>query len=319
MSPDERIQLIRDLDRCDAALNDKTALANIFNSYWRSQFRRNVVKANAIRNVAYPISYAVPILCSILPDRYQYRLEEGLGILLPKLSPGDRNNLVERMRCNGSPSAEEELLLARGFALEFGPDSIKGHYGNANSKRAEFSVRLNGMDVDIEAKGLIDSQRVQQLNKGARLSAQDFWFSNDPAINSVGRLRTKLGRTLSDATPNRPLILTLTQYSTWPPADESVRMARQISMDPTSIGVDEDKFPLAVALICRLYIQGVWFNNRALISHDVDQYLRERLRNAVRNSFYPRPDDIFFDELIDEETHNSLLDKMRGRNHDVGA
>jgi len=223
------------------------------------------------------------------------------------------------MRCNGSPSAEEELLLARGFALEFGPDSIKGHYGNANSKRPEFSVALDGIEIDVEAKGLIESERVQQLNKDACLSGQHFWVSNDPPINDIGRLRTKFGRTLSDAIPNRPWILTLTQYSAWPPADESVRIVRQISMEPTSIGVDEDKFPLAVALICRPYIQGVWFNNRALISHHVDEYLRERLRNAVRNSFYPRPDDIFFDELIDEKTHNSLLDKMHGRNHDVGA
>lgn len=92
MTPDERRQLIRDLDRCDAALKDKPALANIFDSRWRYQFRKNILKANRIRNVSYPISYAVPILCSMIPDRYQYRLEEGLEILLPKLSVGDRNN-----------------------------------------------------------------------------------------------------------------------------------------------------------------------------------------------------------------------------------
>ena len=110
----------------------------------------------------------------LFPSCYQHRLEEGAVILLPKLSQIEKNHLIKRMHGDGCLSAEEELLLARGFALQFGIDSIEAPQSDPSKPRPEFIVNISGKKIEIEAKGLLDSQQVQQLNQSARTLGQNY-------------------------------------------------------------------------------------------------------------------------------------------------
>jgi hypothetical protein len=57
----------------------------------------------------------------------------------------------------------------------------------------------------------------------------------------------------------------------------------------------------------------VWLNLHAAERYCIQPALRERLRKALKDSFYPRPDGVFFDEAMDEKSHRTMLDKMHDR------
>ncbi len=46
-----------------------------------------------------------------------------------------------------------------------------------------------------------------------------------------------------------------------------------------------------------------------------DDLTKERLRNAVRQSFYACTDSVFFDESMSEDDHEKMLDRVRAICH----
>lgn len=307
LTEDQKQCLQNKLDKCDAALDDTPELATIYDTMWRQKYREKLLSEDSMSYVA----YSAPLYEALgqFPAYYQHRLEEGAVILLPKLSKGEKNHLVKRMQGDGCLSAEEELLLARGFALEFGSEAITGPSGDPSSRRPEFVVNANSFAIDIEAKGLQDSANVRQLNEAARQSEQNFWLSNDPAIDNICRVQSALKKKLLHCIEGRIRVVILTQYS-WPTPDKSINLIREVARNPDCIKIPQIKHPLAVAFAWNRYIQGVWFNTSVMCSFNMEEDLCKRLRRAIRGSFYPRPDGLFFDEKIDDTEHRGMLDKM---------
>ena len=90
--------------------------------------------------------------------------------------------------------------------------------------------------------------------------------------------------------------------------DELSQFLATLSMSITDIDA-----VLAIAYVNFRFTQGVWFNSDAVESCCIKSDLRERLRLALRDSFYPRPDGLFFDEIMDEKEHKVMLDKMHNQ------
>ena len=297
------------LDKCDAALADKPALAEIYDAPWRSEFRDRTLSAERMADVAYPSAYAVHVLELFFPPDYQKRINDGAAILLPKLCSTDRNHLVSRMRGAGCLSAEEELLLARGLAQEFGADAIHPPPGTPDRPRPEFVLCANGHEIDVEAKGLLESQQVQQLNECARRFGTGGWFTFGQ-VDSPHRLRAGLARKMLRGREGVPRIVTLTQYTPWLTPDITVPLVRQLAMCPNDFSIPEPKHALAIGYVCQRGIQGIWFNRSVQEAHGIDAELRERLRRAIRESFYPRPDSVFLDEAADARRERDLIARM---------
>lgn len=311
LTEEQKQDLEKNLDKCDAALDDTPMLTTIYDATWRQKLRERLLSVDSMNDVAYPGAYKAPLYEALgqLPVCYQHRLEEGAVILLPKLSEGEKNHLIKRMLGDGCLSAEEELLLARGFVLEFGSDAITGPSGDPSSQRPEFVVNANSFAIDIEAKGLLDSARVRQLNENARQVEQNFWISGDPEIDNIRRVQRALKKKLLHCIEGRIRVVILTQYS-WPTPDKSINLIREVARNPNCIEIPQIKHPLAVAFAWERYIQGVWFNPSVMCSSNMGEDLCERLRRAIRRAFYPRPDGLFFDEKIDDTEHRDMLDKM---------
>ncbi len=313
MDLESQKQIDANLDKCDKALADKPNLASIYNPQWREKFRKELLSKEDVSEVAYPSAYSIPIFedLGLFPKCYQYRLEEAAGIFLPKLSTAQRNHLIARMRGDGCLSAEEELLLARGFALEFGSDAIVVPTGNGPIP--EFTVNTNGYKIDIEAKGLLDSGRVRMLNETARQTGQNFWFS-DESINDIERVKNAIVDKINKIDESKPCIIVFTQYTAWPDVRDSISLLRDIALNPLKpdYSIQQNKISLVIAYVFQRLLQGIWFNSSETARLNISQELRERLRRAVKNSFYPCPDGLFFIETMDDNTHNSLVNRMHG-------
>jgi hypothetical protein len=301
--------LSRVLDSCDAALIGKPTLESIYDPAWRSQFRQRTLAVNCMDDVAYPSAYAAHVLEMFYPVDYQKRLEEGARLLLAKLPVSERNHLIERMRGAGCLSAEEELLLARGFALEFGDAGVLPPPGNSSQPRPEFVVRVPGHEIDVEAKGLLDSQEVQQLNDCARRFGTGGWFTFGQ-VDTPNRLRAGLARKLLSVREGVPRIVVLTQYTPWLTPDVTIPLIRQLALSPQGFSIPDVKHPLAIGYVFQRGIQGVWFNQSVQDRHGINAELCERLRRAVRDSFYPRPDGLFLDETVDAHHENDSIARM---------
>jgi hypothetical protein len=298
------------LDRCDAALADKPTLSEVYDPSWRDSFRRQTRSADCMADVSYPSAYAVHVLELFYPADYQRRVEDGAAVLLGKLGSADRNHVVSRMRGNGCLSAEEELLLARGFALEFGDDALVAPPEDSSQPRPEFIARVQGgHEFDVEAKGLLDSQAVQSLNDCARRFGTGGWFTFGQ-VDSPDRLRAGLARKLLRTRDGFPRIVVLTQYTPWLTPDVTIPLVRQLALSPEDFDIPECKHPLAIGYVCQRGIQGVWFNRDVQERHCIEDDIRERLRTAICSSFYPRPDDLFFDETLDLERTADILRRM---------
>ncbi len=306
LTENEMEYLSRTLDKCDAALTGKPTLESIYDPAWRSQFRQRTLAANCLADVAYPSAYAVHVLEMFYPVDYQQRLEEGARLLLVRLPVSERNHLVERMRGAGCQSAEEELLLARGFALEFGDAAVLPPPGDSSRPRPEFVVQATGVEIDIEAKGLLDSQEVQQLNDCARRFGTGGWFTFGQ-VDTPNRLRAGLARKLLAAKEGVPRIVVLTQYTPWLTPDVTIPLIRQLALSPLDFRIPDVKHPLAIGYVFQRGIQCVWFNQSVQDRHGVSADLRERLRRAVCRSFYPRPDRLFLDETSDARLEQDLI------------
>jgi hypothetical protein len=134
--------------KCNASLADKPMLASIYDPDWRRDKAKELHEPGT--RCYLPSGYLLP--------SGQWRLEEGASVLLPKLNTCDRGHIVKRMQGVGSTSAEEELLLARGFALEFGRGAINVPQTPSDEIRPEFEVDTAGARILVEAKGRVDTQ-----------------------------------------------------------------------------------------------------------------------------------------------------------------
>lgn len=314
LTPEDKVQIKANFDKCDAALVDKPILASIYDENWRKDLREKALSAQKHGEVTYgAMAYAAPIFedLRLCPKCYQSRLEEGARILLPKLSNGERKHLIERM-CESNPtSAEEELLLARGFALEFGVNAIRGPTGDSSSPRPEFWVSVEGKSIAIEAKGLLDSRRVRELNQSSRRLGLNYWISTDPNVVDPNHVRNALATKILKSVRHSPCIIVLTLYG---PFDflAGIDLARQIAMIPSQFKIPPKAYPLAVALVMSTtrFIQGVWFNSSLVEKIGISNETRERIRRALQNSFYPRNDGVFLHEQMTDQDHNVAVNKM---------
>lgn len=155
LDPKYRAYVEEQLDECDAALVEKPNLSSVFDESWRQAHRRKLLNADSPLDVSFPSAYAKPHQDCYRPD-YQQRLEDGAAILMPKLDAGETNHLVERMRGGACLSADEELLLARGFAEVFGAGAISFPSVPRDQHVPEFHVAVGGHRIEVEAKGLMD-------------------------------------------------------------------------------------------------------------------------------------------------------------------
>jgi hypothetical protein len=308
LSDEEKQFMESRLDKCDEALADKPTLASIFDADWRREFRQ---KALSDEKIGYPTAYAAPVFGDSLPSDYQSRLEEGATVLLSKLCDADRNGLTSRLRGAGCVSAEEELLLARSFALEFGTDALVGPQGDISQTRPEFTVVAGGREIAIEAKGLLDSENIRLHWQAAQFVGNNFWVSPlDTLDQDLKRVENAIKKKTQQISGAGSGIVVFTQYTAWPPANMTANLIRKMALDPGAHGINEPHTVLAVTYVGYRFIQGVWFNPHAARRCCIESALRERLRRALKDSFYPRPDGVFFDELMDDTTHESMLEKM---------
>lgn len=300
----------RQLDECDAALADKPNLAAVFDPEWRKQHRHKMLNAASPADVSYPSSYAKPHNDMFYPPDYQQRLEEGAAVLLPKLDAGEKKHLMTRMRGSGCLSAEEELLLARGFAREFGNDAISFPHVKKGQDVPEFHVAVADRTIEIEAKGLIDEQEVRELNDYAIRSGQNSWFTFSQSIGDIGRLRAAVAKKLLTKETGDARVLVLTQYTAWIKPTEGVPLIRTMAIDPDRFGIPANRHALAIAYVTGRWIAGVWFNASVAERVRLNTASWERVRSAIRGSFYPRADHVFFDESVGEQQEQKLIAEM---------
>ena len=270
-------------------------------------------------DVWYPGAYAKPHQEFVYPDDYQQRLEEGLAVLLPKLPPGVQAHLKERMRRNGCASAEEELLLARGFSRVFGEPAISYPAVAKDQAVPEFHVQVSGKTVEIEAKGLFDPDVVRRLNEAMRRSGQNSWYSFNPKIGDVARLDRTITEALLSPATGHARIVVLTKYEPWISPFESVPLIRTLAVNPGVFGIPIQNHPLAIAYVTTRRIAGVWFNRGVERRVALDAPARESIRVALKASFYARRDGVFFDEHQDEDTQREMISKMERRRGGAGS
>lgn len=314
LNEDQKKHIQKNLDKCDAALADKPKLASIYCPKWRQEFRQKALGVSALGDILYPEAYGATYFEDLgkFPRCYQQSLEEGASVLLPKLIKSDRNGLIKRLRETSPASGTEELLLARGFALQFGVDSIEAPQSDPSKPRPEFIVNISGKKIEIEATGLLDSPQVQQLNQLARSLGKNYWISVDSSIGDPKRVRRAMAKKILESVRHTPFIIVLTLYSGFDFA-VGFDLARQMALCPGNFRIPETQYPLAVALASdHRRILGVWFNSVVLKRESIDDLTKERLRSAIKQSFYLCTDSVFFDESMSEDDHDKMLERVRG-------
>lgn len=316
LTPEDKAQIKANFDKCNAALLDKPILSSIYDGNWRKELREKASSAQKHgEETNGAMGYAAPFFEEIgqCPRCYQYRLEDGAGILLPKLSNGDRKHLIKRMRGDNPTSGDEELFLARGFALMFGINAIKGPKSNPSSPRPEFWVSVEGQSIAIEAKGLLDSKMVQHLNEFSISSGLNYWISVDPSIGDPNHVRKALAEKILKSACHSPCIIVLTLYGAFDFL-AGMDIARQMAITPFKFRISEEAYPLAIALVSNpMLIQGVWFNLSVAQKMGISEQTKEQIRTAVKNSFWPRPDGVFLHEVMSDDEHNNKLSEIRSR------
>jgi len=301
------------LDKCDEGLTKKPTLASIYNRTWQRKFRKKFIGSKTLSDLSFPGAYGGPYFfegLGLYPQDYQDRLEEGANILLQKLNKSDKNGLIKRLRGVGSCSVEEELLLVRGFALEFGIDAIKGPVSNKDKPRPEFFVTIDEQNISIEAKGLYDSKIVRELNKSSINSGRYFWISTDPRVGDPNHVRANLAKKIFKSACHSPCIIVLTLYGAFDFLTR-IDLSRQMAIKPSDFRISAGEYPLAVALVCNRLIQGVWFNESVVQRIGISKDTKKRICTAIQNSFYPRNDEIFLHEDMTDDDHNSAVNGMR--------
>jgi hypothetical protein len=284
LSEDQKQELQKLVAKCDAALSDKPMLSAVYDPTWRQRFRKKLLGVDKWNDIAFPGAYSAPL--RLVPSDYQDRLEQGAAILLSKLSKKEGNHLVTRLRGDGCISAEDELLLARGFAIEFDNDAIVGPSGEPTAKRPEFVVNVKGHAIAIEAKALLDSLHTRLLGHGARLVGQNYWVSYcDTTVKDLKRVESAVKKKIPQVRSSGMGVIVFTQHTPWPPVIETTRLLSRLALHGKVSGL------LAIAYVFQQHLQGVWLNPSVVKSSNVDDDLLQQLRKAITISFYPRSDD----------------------------
>ncbi len=329
MAGKEENPMVSWIAKYDAALADKEELASIYHETWRRSIRPKLLKPGCVCYLGNAFGYQAPWFeeCGLIRRGWQYRLEEGAKVLLPKLSHREQGHLTKRMRDTESTSAEEEFLLARGFAKEFGQDAISLPQTSSDRTRPEFEVRASGHRMMVEAKGRFVSKLVEQERElrrkiesmhGIRIEAPPLF---DDKIDKW--IKNKIYETLQSKTvPDKGFILVLSIY-TWPPDFcVPIDMVREFAENPGNpvffrnnsgdLNLPEEHWALAIALVFQGRIQGIWFNPTVCERLSINTNMHECIRAAIKNSFYDREDSVFFREGMTDKEHKSAICKMSG-------
>ena len=191
--------------------------------------------------------------------------------------------------------------MVRGLAAEFGDEAIVPPTGASDQSKPEFTLSTSGIEIDIEAKGLLDSVKIRTLNRAAIESGQYCWVTGGDLGRDMNRLRRALVRKMKQGRPGVAKIVVLTQYTPWPTIPEAVDLVRRLALQPGQFSLPDEQHPLAIAYVFQFFAQGVWCNQQVAERHSVFGDLVERLRTAIRESFYPRNHGIFLSERNDGE------------------
>jgi len=312
LTPEDKAQKKANFDKCDAALLDKPYLSSIYDENWRKDLRETALSAQKHGEVTYgAIGYAAPFFEEIgeCPKCYQYCLEEGASVLLPKISKPEGKHIVKRMRGACPISAEQELLLACGFAHEFGVKAVKAPQGPVNKPRPEFEVHIEGKQIDVEATVLMDSEEVRQLDCITRQLGENFWISCTE-VDYVERVKNKIKEKLVKSARDTGLIVVLNKYAKFLHPVDVINLIRRIVLDPQILHICDWQNPLAISYVDQYYVLGVWFNLSVAQRIGISGQSKERIRTAVKNSFWPRPDGVFLYEGMSDDEHSKKLSKI---------
>lgn len=313
----------------DAALADKEKLASIYNNAWRRSICPKLLKPGRVCYLGNAFGYQAPWFeeCGLIRRGWQYRLEEGAKVLMPKLSNLDKGHLTKRMRDTESTSAEEELLLARGFAQEFREKAITVPRICSYKAQPEFEVNIDDHRILVEAKGRVMSKSVEQEREQRRKIDSILGIR----IQSSPLLDDKIDEWIKNKIPNtlrrksecgKGFVLVLSFYTLCSDFCANIDMIREFALNPGNpnyflkkagdLNLPDKHWALAMALVSGGSIQGVWFNPTVRERLRIDMTTQERIRTAIKNSFYPREDEVFFDEDMSDKEHKSALCKMLG-------
>ena len=253
------------------------------------------------------MGYAAPFLGDIVD--YQDRLEEGASVLLPIISKQEREHIVKRMQGLIPISAEQELLLARGFEFKFDAGAVKAPQCPVNKPRPEFEVHIDGKQIDVEATVLMDSEEVRQLDCITRQLGENFWISCTE-VDYVERVKNKIKEKLVKSARDTGLIVVLNQYAKFLHPVDVINLVRRITLDPQILHICDWQYPLAIAYVCQYFIQGVWLNLSVAQRMGISEQTKEQIRMAVKNSFWLRPDGVFLHEGMSDDEHSKKLSKI---------
>ena len=329
MADKEDNPMVSWIAKYDAALADKEKLASIYDETWRRGIHPKLLKLGRVCYLGNAFGYQAPWFeeCGLIRKGWQYRLEEGAKVLLPKFSNREQGHLTKRMRDTESTSAEEELLLGRGFAQEFGEKAITVPQMCSYKAQPEFKVNIDGHRILLEAKGRFMAESVEQERKLRRKAESQLGIRIQPSPPLDDKIdewiKNKISKTLRRKSEcSNGFVLVLSLYTLGLDFCATIYMSREFALNPgnpnrfckypTDLNLPEDQWALAIALVSGGSIQGVWFNPTVRERLSIDTTTQERIRTAIKNSFYPREDDVFFHEGMDDKEHKSAICKMSG-------
>jgi len=150
-------------------------------------------------------------------------------------------------------------------------------------------VSINGHTIGIETTGLLDPVHVRLLRKCAQLVGQNYYISDvDTTDIDLKRVERRIKKKIKQAAVAGSGIIVFNQYTAWPVPDQTIDLISRIVIEPQACCL------LAIAYVYDRLIQGVWFNSSAMNSSNIGKDLCERLKQAIKNSFYPCADGILF-------------------------
>jgi hypothetical protein len=320
-------QMLSWIDKYDAALANKEKLASIYDKTWRRGIRSKLLESGRFVYLGNAFGYQAPMFeeTGLIPKGWQYRLEEGAKILLPQINNREQGHLIKRMRDTESTSAEEELLLARGFSSEFGQDAISLPQTSSTATSPEFELNACGHRIMVEAKGRVTNTLLEQEREQMRRIGCTHGFRIEmPWIDDKIEkwIKNKIYSTLhSKAVPDKGFILVLSIYTFPSDLCMLIDMVREFAENPGNpkyyennrgdLNLPPEHWALVIALVFHGRIQGVWFNRSVRDRLSIDTTTQEHIRAAIKKSFYYRQDKVFFHEGLTAKEHRSVMYGMR--------
>lgn len=287
------------LDKCDAALADKPRLSAVFDPAWRAAFRAEVLAQPETALVGYPTAYFLPMMdiCvpGMFPPEIQARVEAGLDILWPQMSPDDQREFAGRLQSTDPMAACDELLAAAAFAAEFGRSVIRWPTAPRDQRKPEFFVECPTPRWAVECRSLQDNAQVRSLNAGIMQTGQG-WIAHLDPNHDPARMQRAVVEKIKRAQGGGPVVIILTSYTPWLMPEAMQAVIRRTLRDSASIGLAESELPVGVACLAWTIVQGVWFSDAACAAASIDGAMRERVRHAIVRGFVSRGDGVLLTE-----------------------